>query len=171
CLRQSVPTFSERKKPCVFTMQPKNIKSVEPNGNLAAHFVARPLQLHALLQLGEARHGPIEGHDFSIHGKCIRRLAAERLHQFGIFRVEPFLIPRQKFDVAVGTRNQATNTVELRLEQPSLARKRTMTQRREHRSDPITAGRACCRSVKQIEQEPDSAKIAQLAKKLNASAR
>ena len=52
-------------------VEEQEIESIKINGDLAAYFLRRMLELHALLQFREAGDFVFKGNNFSIHGKGV----------------------------------------------------------------------------------------------------
>ena len=78
-LRQQFLAFAQWQLAHIAVIEAQKIERIEPHWDFPTKFFRRVLELHSLLQFGEARDLPVESHDFSVYGKRIRFLRAKSL--------------------------------------------------------------------------------------------
>ena len=109
-------TMSERQLPCVVLIEIDQVEQAKPHRDAANQLGGRVLNLHALLEQGEARDVTFEGNDFAVKYEVGGALAKEGFNQFWVSLVKALTVAGKEAQVAAATEHEATLSVELFLE-------------------------------------------------------
>jgi len=118
----------------------QDVEREQDDGRLVQTHRVGVVDVHAALQLGEARAVTVERHDLAVDDEVAGRGARQRVHHLRVLARHHQPVPRHQADGGVAREGEASLAVELAFEDPLRVGEPAIGQRRQHGRHPLGLG-------------------------------